>query len=104
MLAIKEGLKMNKNRIETKVVKSKAAGTESSIEVKLYADAELKECTHFSDVEKGYINLHLTIKAMDAERLKLDAPEKAADKELFKLLKRLSPDQLAAIQKMQPGK
>ena len=91
---------MEKNRTETKVVKSKAAGTESCIEVKLYADAELKQCAHFSDAEKGYINLHLTIKAMDAERLRLEAPEKAADKELFKLLKGLSPDQLAAIQKM----
>jgi len=91
---------MDKNRTETKIVKSKASGTESCIEVKLYADAELKQCTHFSDIEKGYINLHLTIKAMDAERLRLEAPEKAADKELFKLLKGLSPDQLAAIQKM----
>ena len=95
---------MDKNKTETKVVNSKATGTKSSIVVKLYAEEDLKTCNHFSDEEKKYINLHLTIKAMDAERLKLDAPEKAADKELFKLLKGLSPDQLAAIQKMQPGK
>ena len=93
---------MDKNQKVTKIVKSKATGTESSIEVQLFADAELKQCTHFSDVEKGYINLHLTIKAMDAERLRLEAPIKGADRELFKLLKGLSPDQLAAIQKMQP--
>ena len=93
---------MNKNRTETKIVKSKAAGTESTITFPLYADAELAVCTHFSATEKGYINLHLTIKAMDAERLRLEAPEKAADKELFKLLKGLSPDQLAAIQALKP--
>ena len=91
---------MEKTNKVTKEVKSKAAGTESSIEVKLYADTELKQCNHFSDVEKGYINLHLTIKAMDAERLRLDEPEKAKDKELFKLLKGLSPEQLAQIQAM----
>jgi len=93
---------MEKNRTETKLVKSKAAGTESCIEVKLYADTELRQCSHFSEVEKGYINLRLVIIAMDAERERLEEPEKAKDKELFKLLKGFSPAQIAQIQAMKP--
>ena len=91
---------MEKNRTELKTVKSKKADKESEVLVYLYHDVELDTCTHFTDIEKGYINLHLTIKAMDAERQRLENPLKEETKALGDALKNIDPAKLAEVKKL----
>ena len=93
---------MNKNQKETREVEAKKVNQKKTIDIMVYSEADLKECTHFPADELKFINKQLIIKAMDACRKEMEEPEKAKDRELLSLLKGLSPDQLAAIQKMQP--
>jgi len=93
---------MTKNQKEVREVEAKKVNQKKTIDIMVYSEADLKECTHFPADELKFINKQLIIKAMDACRKEMEEPEKAKDRELLSLLKGLSPDQLAAIQKMQP--
>src|SRR3990167_2563983 len=91
---------MNKNQKETREVEAKKVNQKKTIDIMIYSEANLKECTHFPFEELKFINKQLIIKAMDTCRKEMEEPEKAKDRELLSLLKGLSPDQLATIQKM----